>query len=397
MTDQLDPVAHAQALVRCPSVTPAEGGALSYMQTVLEGAGFECHRLVFSDEGIPDVDNLFARIGSGAPHLCFAGHTDVVPVGDEAAWTHPPFGGEISDGVLYGRGTADMKGGVACFMAAVLRYLDKNEGAAPGSISFLITGDEEAVAINGTIKVLEWMAENSHTPDHCIVGEPTNPDAIGNEVKIGRRGSLTGDLTVTGKQGHVAYQHLAKNPMPAMLAALSSLTKDPLDYGTNHFEPSNLEVITIDTGNTADNIIPSKVSATFNVRFNDLHTQESLKQLLQDRVTRALEEHPDGETFKMDLTFRYSNADAFMTEPGPLLDAIGGAIRETTGIDPKLSTGGGTSDARFIKNYCPVFEFGLLNTTMHQVDEHMAVEHLHTLTDVYEAFIVRYFGAFSGA
>jgi len=397
MTDILDPVVHTQALVRCPSVTPEEGGALTYMQQVLEGAGFGCHRLMFSDDGIPDIDNLFARIGTEGPHICFAGHTDVVPVGDEDAWTHPPFGGDIVDGILYGRGTADMKGGVACFLAAALRYLEKHEGTAPGSISFLITGDEEAIAVNGTVKVLQWMAENGHTPDHCVVGEPTNPEKIGDLVKIGRRGSLTGDLVVSGKQGHVAYPHLSCNPMPAMVAALGGLTRDPLDYGTNHFQPSNLEVITVDTGNTADNIIPSKVRATFNVRFNDLHSQESLRQLLQDRVSRAIEDLGADDKLSVDLTFRPSNADAFMTEPGPLIDAIAGAISDTTGITPELSTGGGTSDARFIKNYCPVFEFGLLNTTMHQVDEHMAVEHLHTLTDVYEAFLERYFSTSAGS
>ena len=290
-----------------------------------------------------------------------------------------------------------MKGGVACFMAAALRYLGKHDGEAPGSISFLITGDEEAVAINGTVKVLKWMEDNGHIPDHCIVGEPTNPENIGDQVKVGRRGSLTGDLVVSGKQGHVAYPHLSCNPMAAMVAALGGLTGDPLDYGTNHFQPSNLEVITVDTGNAADNIIPAKVSATFNVRFNDLHTQESLRALLTDRVTRAVEGLSKDDRLSVDLKFRYSNADAFMTEPGPFIDAIAGAITDKTGITPELSTGGGTSDARFIKNYCPVFEFGLLNLTMHQVDEHMAVEHLHTLTDVYEGFIERYFSTHVGS
>ncbi|MEL7544552.1 MAG: succinyl-diaminopimelate desuccinylase, partial [Pseudomonadota bacterium] len=303
MSDLSPSVRYAQSLVRCPSVTPAEAGALSFLQGELERLGFACERLVFSDADIPDIDNLFARIGTEGPHLCFAGHTDVVPVGDEAAWSHPPFGAEIVDGVMYGRGSADMKGSVACFLAAAERVVEaQGAGALPGSISFLITGDEEAIAINGTVKVLQWMAENGHTPDHCLVGEPTCPQTVGEEIKIGRRGSLTADLELAGKQGHVAYQHFACNPVPAMAAALAALTGAPLDNGTNHFPPSNLEVTTVDVGNPAENIIPARVTATFNVRFNDLHTLDSLAEVLRRRVEEAIAPFMADDKFSAKLT-----------------------------------------------------------------------------------------------
>ena len=384
-----DAVALTQELVRCPSVTPAEGGALTFLEGQLSSAGFHCERLVFSDADCPDVENLFARIGDKAPHLSFAGHTDVVPPGDEAAWTYPPFSGEIVDGTLYGRGAADMKGGVAAFLAAALDFVAERGGDLPGSLSFLITGDEEAIAVNGTIKVLKWMAENGHTPNHCIVGEPTNSVRIGDEIKIGRRGSVTGDLTVRGKQGHVAYQKLALNPVPTMLRVLTALTDEPIDKGSDHFEPTNLEVTTIDIANKADNIIPSQVHAKFNVRYNDHHTQDSLRELLRKRVEKAA----GNSHARVELSFSGSS-EVFVTEPGPLVDCMAEAITAVTGHRPKTSTSGGTSDARFIKDYCPVMEFGLINQTMHQVDERMEVRHIEELKAVYTDFLERYFRTF---
>ncbi|MEL6421954.1 MAG: succinyl-diaminopimelate desuccinylase [Pseudomonadota bacterium] len=392
-----DAVAHTRALVQCPSVTPAEAGALSYLEDRLDAIGFAAHRLVFSDEGIPDVDNLFARIGTSGPHLCLAGHTDVVPPGDVAAWTYPPFSAEVIDGVMYGRGTADMKGSVAAFLAAAERVVARYEGALPGSLSLLITGDEEAIAVNGTVKVLEWMVANGHAPDHCLVGEPTCTETVGSHIKIGRRGSLTGDLVISGKQGHVAYQHFACNPVPAMLAALSALTNAPLDHGNVHFPASNLEVTTVDIGNPAENIIPARVAATFNVRFNDLHSLASLTEILQRRVDEAVAPFQKLPDLQVDLSFRYSNADAFMTEPGPFIDAMGAAVHQHTGLTPELATSGGTSDARFITKVCPVFEFGPLNATIHQVDERVPVSDLELLCDIYETFIVNYFETFADA
>ncbi len=385
-----DPVALAQALVRCPSVTPEEGGALDFLQSVLSREGFTCERLLFSEAGTADVDNLFARIGTSGPHLCFAGHTDVVPVGDEATWTHPPFAAEIYDGVLYGRGAVDMKGGVACFLAATLRYLRATVGIAPGSISFLITGDEEAIAVNGTVKVLDWMAANSHSPSHSIVGEPTNPESIGDEIKIGRRGSLTGRLTILGKQGHVAYQHVANNPVRGLAPVLSTLMDVPLDEGSEHFQSSNLEVTTVDVGNNADNVIPARVTATFNVRFNDHHGHPSLRDLLRSRIDEALAN--SGLSYELEF---YGSSEVFLTEPGELAACMTSAVHQVTRRLPKLSTAGGTSDARFIKNFCPVLEFGLLNQTAHQVDERVPVAHLEQLTQIYERFIERYFEVFA--
>ena len=348
MTQPVDALSIARALIRCPSVTPEEGGALDALQDVLEPAGFTCTRLPFSDEGTPDVDNLFARIGSGSPHLCFAGHTDVVPAGDEAAWSHPPFGAEVADGTLYGRGAVDMKGGIACFAAAALSRLVDTDGALPGSISFLITGDEEGPAVNGTVKILEWMKREGHTPDHCLLGEPSNPRVIGDEIKIGRRGSMNGVLTITGKAGHAAYPHLAANPVPGLVSVLQAFLAAPLDAGNDNFAPSNLEVTTIDTGNRAVNVIPAAISAKFNIRFNNEQTAEGLQGLLRRQARDALSE--TGLDF--DLAFSHSG-NAFVTEPGPLIEVMTGAIRESTGNTPVLSTGGGTSDARFIKGLLP--------------------------------------------
>ncbi len=379
----------AQDLIRCRSVTPDESGALTYLQEMLEGAGFTCHRLPFRDENTPDVENLFARLGDGAPHLCFAGHTDVVPPGDEIDWTHPPFAAQIEDGWLHGRGSADMKGDIACFVAAALDHLANTGEEFPGSISFLITGDEEGPAINGTRKVLEWMSENGHTPDHCIVGEPSCSEVVGDTIRIGRRGSVSGHITVTGMQGHTAYPDLANNPVPGMLGVLNSFLADPLDDGTPHFSPSDLQIATIDAGNPATNVIPAKLSASFNIRFNANHTAESLMEMLSDKTRTALE----GTGLGHQISFLPASP-CFVTEPGPLVDLMAEAVKNETHQTPDLSTGGGTSDARFVKDYCPVIEFGLVNKTIHQVDERIEVNDLETLTRIYRAFIERYFTAF---
>jgi succinyl-diaminopimelate desuccinylase len=378
-----DPVAIARDLLRCPSVTPAEGGALSYLERVLKGAGFETHRLTFSEPGTPDIDNLYARIGAGAPHLTFAGHTDVVPPGEESAWSHPPFAGEVAGDVLYGRGAVDMKGAIACALAATLDHL---AAGAPlrGSISFLITGDEESVALNGTIKLLQWAAARGEKFDHCILGEPGNRAAVGDTIKIGRRGSLNGTLIVHGRQGHVAYPHLADNPVRGLVAVMNALMAEPLDGGSRDFDPSNLEFTAIDTNNRVVNLIPAEARARFNIRFNDHHTQASLKQLIEQRAAAAAIRHS--------FVWEPSNADVFLPPPGPFIDLVADAIKEVTGRAPALSTSGGTSDARFIKNYCPVVEFGLVGTTMHQTDERVPLADLHALTAVYAQVLARYFG-----
>lgn len=384
-----DPVKITQELIRCPSVTPLEGGALDYLQDVLSKAGFKCTRLPFSEDGTPDVDNLYARIGTGSPHLCFAGHTDVVPVGDEASWTHPPFAADIDDGVLYGRGAVDMKGGVACFVAAVLDYLEDHRDGLKGSVSFLITGDEEGPAINGTVKMLQWLEANGEVPDHCIVGEPSNPSKLGDEIKIGRRGSLNGILTVKGVQGHVAYPDQAENPVPGLMDILQGLIAEPLDQGTEHFAPSNLEITTIDVGNPATNIIPEKATAKFNVRYNDTHTAESLKAHIREVAAAALRNKALVHEFRLN-----NSGDSFLTEPGQFTQVLQAAIKERTGMTAALTTGGGTSDARFIKDYCPVMEFGLINETIHQVDERTPIEDLRVLSLIYRDFIAGYMEAF---
>lgn len=379
----------AQALIRCPSVTPHEAGALDYLESVLKSVGFSCQRLRFSDHDTPDVDNLFARVGTRPPHLCFAGHTDVVPPGDEAEWTYPAFGAEVHHGWLYGRGAVDMKGGIASFAAAALAWLDEHAGEPPGSLSFLITGDEEGPAINGTPKVLDWIDAAGQVPDHCIVGEPSCPDQLGDAIKVGRRGSLNGNLTVIGAAGHVAYPHLAKNPITGLVAALAAFLAEPLDEGNAHFAPSNLEVTSVDTGNPTVNVIPSAITARFNIRFNNLQTAEGLKDLLRGQAQAALE----GKGLDYDLTFSTSG-ESFLTEPGPLIDLMYAAVQERTGLKPELSTGGGTSDARFIKDYCPVIEFGHVNKTIHRSNERVSVADLELLTTIYKDFLGRYFSAF---
>jgi succinyl-diaminopimelate desuccinylase len=381
-----DPIALTAKLLSCPSVTPAEGGALAYLEQVLRGAGFTVDRVTFSEPGTPDVENLYARIGTGAPYLLFAGHTDVVPPGDVTAWRHDPFSGAIEGGLLYGRGAVDMKGGIGCFLAAALDHLAAHGGKPKGSIGFLITGDEEGPSVNGTAKLIEWAAQRGERFDHCVLGEPTNPARLGDMIKIGRRGSLSAAVTVEGRQGHVAYPHLAANPVPPLLSILAKLTEAPLDAGTDHFDPSNLEITSVDVGNSATNVIPQKATARFNIRFNDRHSVASLKAWIEGIVAGAARE---GVT--PGVTYARGNSESFLTQPGAFVDMVSAAIEEVTGIRPKLSTSGGTSDARFIKNYCPVIEFGLVGQTMHAIDERVPVADLVALTAIYRRIIDRYF------
>jgi succinyl-diaminopimelate desuccinylase len=382
----------AQELIACQSVTPEDAGALDVLIGALKPARFTFWRLNFKDEDTPPVDNLYARFGEGPPHLCFAGHVDVVPPGDPALWRHPPFVAEISDGVLYGRGASDMKGAIACFAAAAVDYIKSRGRELDGSISFLITGDEEGPAINGTSKVLAWMKEQGERLDHCLVGEPTNATRIGQALKIGRRGSLNGTLKVTGVQGHVAYPHLAKNPVKGLVKALARLYDTPLDYGSAHFSPSNFEVTSVDVGNLTTNIIPATVQARFNIRFNDRHSADSLKAHVKEQAALAL----SGSDLSLSIDFEPPSA-SFLTDPGPLDALLSEAINEVTGLTPSLSTDGGTSDARFIKEYCPVVEFGLTTASIHKADEHVAVADIETLTAVYRRFIALYFETFGGA
>jgi succinyl-diaminopimelate desuccinylase len=382
-----DPVAIARDLLRCPSVTPAEGGALKLLETVLKTAGFTVHRMIFKEPGADDVENLYARIGNAAPHLMFAGHTDVVPPGDEKAWAHPPFSGAIDNGQLYGRGAVDMKGGIACALAAVLDHLAANGGKPKGSISFLITGDEEGIAVNGTPKLLKWAAERGEKFDHCVLGEPSNQQELGDTIKIGRRGSLNGHLIVSGRSGHVAYPQRADNPVRGIVKMIDALQSEPLDNGSASFQPSNLEFTTIDVGNKTVNLIPGEARARFNIRFNDRHTLDSLKALIEQRAAKAA-----GDKIKFAFKWEPSNAGVFVTKPGPFTELVASAVTQVVGRKPELSTTGGTSDARFITHYCPVVEFGLVGQTMHQVDERVPVTDLAALAAIYRKIIDKYFG-----
>ncbi|MCA0318326.1 MAG: succinyl-diaminopimelate desuccinylase [Proteobacteria bacterium] len=382
-----DPVALTRALVQCPSVTPEEGGALAALEAVLRPAGFAVERVTFSEPGTPDVENLYARIGTGAPYLLFAGHTDVVPPGDHQQWSHGPFAGEIADGQLYGRGTVDMKGGIACFLAAALDHLAANGGTPRGSIGFLITGDEEGPSVNGTVKLLEWAHGRGERFDHCIVGEPSNPQALGDMIKIGRRGSLSAIVTVEGRQGHVAYPDRAANPIPVLVDILGRLTAKPLDAGNAHFQPSNLEITSVDVGNAATNVIPQKAVGRFNIRFNDEHTLDELKSWIESVVAACAK-----PGIVPSVTYARGNSQSFITRPGSFVDMVAATIADVTGRRPELSTSGGTSDARFIKDYCPVIEFGLVGQTMHAVDERVPVADLVALTAIYRRIIERYFG-----
>jgi succinyl-diaminopimelate desuccinylase len=394
MTLPTDPIENLVTLVRCPSVTPAEGGVLTALEAMLAPLGAVTERPTFSESGEPDVENLYARLGSDGPHLMFAGHTDVVPPGDTSMWTHPPFEGAVADGVLYGRGAVDMKGGIACFVAALARYVAKH-GAPKGSVSLLITGDEEGPAVNGTVKLLAWATAKGETWDAAIVGEPTCPNALGDMIKIGRRGSLSGQVTVHGRQGHVAYPHLADNPVRGLLTLADALIHPALDEGTAQFPATNLEITSIDVGNTATNVIPAQARLAFNVRFNDTWNVESLQAEIHNRLDVAAsqerlrpgKEHP----VEFELEWRGTPSQVFLTHDQKLIDTLSSSITAVTGKEPELSTTGGTSDARFIKDYCPVVEFGLVGQTMHMVDERVAVEDLETLTRIYLRFLEDWF------
>ncbi len=378
----LDPIHFTQALIRCPSVTPDDAGVMAVLQAELERIGFTVQRQSFEEEGAETVENLYARYGASSPNLCFAGHLDVVPVGDAAAWKYPPFGAEIHGEHLYGRGAEDMKGAIACFVAAAERVIA--EGKCTGSISFLITLDEEGPAVNGTAKMLDWLTAKGEKLDVCIVGEPTNPTALGQMIKIGRRGSLNCALTIIGKQGHVAYPDLAKNPVTALINILHIYQNTPLDSGTEFFQPSNLEIVSVDVGNAVSNVIPAKAMARFNIRFNDSRPATEIKAWLQ-AVCEA-------QNLEFDLEMTVSG-EAFHTDHHPLTDILQIVTQEITGNRPDLSTTGGTSDARFIKNFCPVMEFGTTGRTPHQVDENVSVQVLSQLTDIYAETLRRYFVA----
>lgn len=375
----IDPVALTQALVKCRSITPADDGALDVVANTLIPLGFEVHRLRFEEEGTAPIDNIFARFGTEGPHLCYLGHTDVVPPGDESIWKHPPFSATIEDGILYGRGTADMKGCNAAFIAAVSRLL--NEQRPKGSISLLITGDEEAAAINGTVKVIEWMKQNNQMPDVAIVGEPSNASAMGQTLRVGRRGSLNGTITVTGIQGHSAYPERADNPVPRLIHLLSSLIDHSFDNGTEHFPPTHLVVSSVDVGNPAANVIPSKATALLNMRFNSLWTKDSLEAKLNELLKTT------GEPYELKV---WSNAASFITEPGEWTNLVRDAVEKISGKVPKFDTGGGTSDARFIAPYCPTVEYGLLNATIHKTDEHTTISDLQELADTYTEILRKY-------
>lgn len=373
----IDPITLSQKLIRCPSVTPADAGALDVLEEALTSIGFKCTRLPFTENGTPDIDNLFARRGTKGPHICYAGHTDVVPTGDLNDWKHDPFAAIIEDGILYGRGASDMKCGIASFVTAVSEIANFD-----GSISLLITGDEEGPAINGTVKMLKWLEENNQVPDVCIVGEPTNTNEIGEMAKIGRRGSLNGAIIVNGTQGHVAYQHLADNPIPKLVKILDNLSDWEIDKGNDFFDPSNLEIVTIDVGNSASNVIPMSATAKFNIRFNSEQTAEKLSQ----KIKQICDTHSGDYILDINVS-----GDAFLTPKGELSDLIEEAILEVTGKTVEFSTTGGTSDARFIKNYCPVIEFGLINKTIHKVNECAKVSDIILLKDIYLSIIRKFF------
>lgn len=379
--DLSHPLELARALIKRPSVTPRDEGAMDVLQAALTHLGFTCHRLTFADEGAPPIENLYARLGTSAPHFCFAGHTDVVPVG--TGWTTEPFNADVIDGYVYGRGASDMKCAIAAFTSASAQFLDAH-GQPKGSISFLITGDEEGDAINGTKKVLDWLNARGEKIDMCVVGEPTSQTKLGDMAKIGRRGSLTAKLTVYGTQGHSAYPHLADNPIPRLMKMLSALIEKPLDAGSAHFQASTLAITTFDVGNAASNVIPGSARAAFNIRFNDLHSGASLQAWLKKTLDAAAEDA------HYELVTRISG-ESFITPPGALSDLISAAVKDVTGATPELSTTGGTSDARFIKNMCPVVELGLVGLTMHKADERCALADLEALTKIYRRMLERYF------
>ena len=385
-----DVVELTRALVRCESVTPREAGALDLLERTLVPLGFRCERMDFTQAGTDDVANLYARIGSGGRHFCFAGHSDVVPVGDLSSWTIGPFAAELSGGYLFGRGAADMKGAIAAFTEAAGRFLAKRGRDFGGSISLLITGDEEGPAVNGTVKMLKRLAERGETIDACVVGEPTSSKRFGDMIKIGRRGSMTVDMVVRGVQGHVAYPERLDNAIHRLSALIEALVREPIDQGSTHFQPTSLQFTTVDVGNKATNIAPGVAKARFNTRFNDLWTSKTLLAHLKERLERANAALGGNGVFELSTEV---SGESFYTPPGPLSDLVAGAIRDVTGVEAELSTTGGTSDARFIRSYCPVLEFGLVGESMHKVDEKSAVADLRTLAGVYETVLDRYFAA----
>lgn len=377
-----DPVALTQDLIRRPSVTPADAGAMDTLQRTLDRMGFECRRMKFGQ-----IENLYARRGTASPNLCFAGHTDVVPAGDRAAWRYDPFGADVSDGILHGRGAVDMKGGIAAWVAAVSRTLAQEE--VPGSLSFLITGDEEGEAVDGTVKVVETLRAEGEIIDHCVVGEPTCTSILGDMIKVGRRGSINAYIEVQGEQGHVAYPHRAANPMPVLLRLLNALQTRHLDDGYERFQPSNLEITTVDVGNPTTNVIPAKATARVNVRFNPAQSGPALAAWFQDEAAKA------GEGFAGTVSVRTAiSGEAFLTEHSPFVELVASTVRTITSQEPDLSTTGGISDARFIRSLCPVVEFGLVGATMHAIDERVPVTEIEQLTTVYQRIIEGYFARF---
>ncbi|WP_422031139.1 succinyl-diaminopimelate desuccinylase [Reyranella sp.] len=389
-TNITDVIELTRTLVRCESVTPREAGALQLLEQTLAPLGFACERMDFTEAGTDDVANLYARIGTGGKHFCFAGHSDVVPVGDLSSWTIGPFAAELSGGYLFGRGAADMKGAIAAFTDAASRFLSRRGRDFGGSISLLITGDEEGPAVNGTVKMLQRLAARGETIDACIVGEPTSSKRFGDMMKIGRRGSMTVDLVVRGVQGHVAYPERLDNAVHRLSAIIEALVREPIDKGSTHFQPTSLQFTTVDVGNPATNIAPGVAKARFNTRFNDLWTSQTLLAHLKERIERANEALGGNGT--VDYSVQVSG-ESFYTPPGPLSDLVAGAVRDVAGVETELSTTGGTSDARFIRSYCPVLEFGLVGESMHKVDEKSAVADLKMLARVYETVLDRYFAA----
>jgi succinyl-diaminopimelate desuccinylase len=382
-----DPIALAQALIRRPSVTPHDEGALAVLEGALTPLGFACHRLRFESPGTPAVDNLYARLGSTGPNFCFAGHTDVVPPGDGTRWERDPFAGEVAEGVLYGRGATDMKGAIAAFVAAVSRFL-AGKATPKGSISLLITGDEEGPAVNGTVKILAWLKERGESLDHCLVGEPSSASRVGDAIKIGRRGSMNFEARVIGIQGHVAYPKQALNPIPVLAELVTRLTSQALDKGSDHFEASTLSFTSVDVGNATTNVIPGEARAAFNIRFNDLHTPESLLRHVNSIAKEVMRER-GGE---ISIAHEVSGV-SFVTAPGRFTDLLRAAVKEAAGVTPEFSTGGGTSDARFIKDHCAVAELGLPSRTMHKFDECVSLEDLEALTRIYQTVLTNYFAS----
>jgi succinyl-diaminopimelate desuccinylase len=384
-SSMIDPIALARDLIRCPSVTPEDAGALAVLEDALKSLGFACLRLRFEAEGTPAVENLYARLGAAAPNFCFAGHTDVVPPGDTQHWRHDPYAGVVENGMLFGRGAVDMKSAIAAFIAATAQYLSTAK-TPKGSISLLITGDEEGPAINGTVKVLDWMKKNEETIDHCVVGEPASSVRTGDVLKIGRRGSMNVNVTLSGAQGHTAYPHHALNPIPILSAFVHRLSSEPLDDGTDAFEPSTIAFTSFDVGNPTTNVIPAQAQAAFNIRFNDLHTPDTLMTKIKQIGKEVTDERGGAIDFTSDVS-----GVAFVTEPGAYTDLLSGAVQRATGQAPNFSAGGGTSDARFIKDHCPVVELGLPGKTMHKVDECVPVAEIELLVEIYASILRDYF------